>query len=751
MANPKSLISIGGPQSAFQGIGGLISPENIPPYMFQKLINWEPAIEIGTLKKRNPYANVITGQTNLTEMAEVIDKNGSRLLVIQKGTNIYTSVYSGGSYGALTQVDTGGTDLRHYPGETPNIYRLRPHVFQKVLRSGAGLDDTSNIPIWYGYIDAQTRFPDATSQSISAGRYLCEGILHGNTLKDVFELSVSGSNVPASTTAFGINLDLTDNVYYYIYYYLVPVYDGYQIGFPSEYYKICYPFVLIYDGSVERSHIITITMDSTYLAKLPRLTHVDLFASVPIEGKFEDYASSDKRKIVESYFLERIPLTANTDAITTVEGTYENANPPTYIEFTPDSADFETADYEGFYIEHGSYQYKLGARSWNGDKAQYAITGGAAALQNTTVDAVIRGVWEDDGTDRKILCLYDNHYRKQGAYMYTHCGLPDGDLGLDDIRYKYCCEANRRFFYFGMDDGFGRFSLADRPDVVPALNLIRPKFPEVGCIGVGRDVFLFSKFQTTRITVITEGKAEQDDEFLNFGLTNSAAIVKTTDYEIAWMSYKGPVMAVMRDVRFIGSQLHDWWIDEFTAAEKESCIAGYNYHSDQIWFAFPDYSTAPFTNGVIFVFDVKAYKNNFISPWFTFKSDTKINYKTLNDDGDFLTGSDTKIVNWNSLTDDEDVDTLLRMLVLKNPRYSKRAKLVLKKLFIDYVINDNDTITAKIYKDGSSSAVTLTLNDNYEAFLHYIVEQFEIEIITASNSYDASINRLQCEFRPKRF
>ena len=286
MRSPNQLLRIGSQQSPFQGVMNMFSPENLPPYIFQKLINYEIAHEIGKLKKRDGYGEVITGQTGLTEMKELVAKNGARLLGIQKDTSFYESVYSGGSYGALSRVDLQSNDYRYqypyYPGAgtEPSIYRMYPHVYQYILRSGAGINAVTDLPIWYGYIDAQTRYPDATSESIAAGRYMTEQLLYKDLLK--FVITFAASEQSCYSTILGLNKDTT--IAKKVTYYAVPVYDGYQIGFPSLENDPTTIQTVNVPSANNASHMIQLSMRSGKQDDLPRLTHIDIFASIFHEG-----------------------------------------------------------------------------------------------------------------------------------------------------------------------------------------------------------------------------------------------------------------------------------------------------------------------------------------------------------------------------------------------------------------------------------------------------------------------------------
>jgi hypothetical protein len=753
---PDQLVEVGGRQTPMQGVSSFIADENKPVYLFKNLVNLEPAVTFGRLKKRKGYGDIITGQTGLSEMLELRDKNDARTLAIQKGAALYGSAYSGGAYGALAQIDTGALDFRyHYPYDarevvypTPTIYDLRMNTFERVLRAGNGLDNAKNIPVEYQYLAAQTRYPNATSTAVAAGKYLTEQLLHENTLRGVVLTSLNEETCYSTT----LGLNLGETVQSFIIAYVVPVYDGYQMGFPCRYYEVAGGYYVNVPSANNASMRIHISIRHEQYDGLPRLTHLDVYVT--------DFLSTDVTAgsnqiypLRAAYFLERVSLTEDPDVITAQTGTYENANPPTYIEFDTDFEEWETIDFQYFFIEHGAYRYQLGARTTAGTKARYAISGGAAALQNTTVSANIRGVWHDTSftgaNEKSVEILYDKYYRNQGAEMYERLGLPSGDLGLEDVRYKYGCESNRRYFIFGRDDRWGYFSKAGSPDVIPVQNLIKLRHEPTGCLSVGRDVMVFSKLFTDRISVITDTNIDKDESFLDVGCTNDESIIQISDDEAAWMSYKGPYELQLRQSRFIGQDLSEWWETTLTDAEKEACVGAYNYRKDQIWFFFPTYSDADYPNGIIFVYDRHARKMGYDHVWYYFKSDHAALSSCVNDDGHLLTNNAADIVDWNHGTPTETVETIIKLLSVTGPERTQRLRTHVKWLFVDGTFGD--TITANIYLNGSATPVALSFDANYEAFVRYLAETFEVELTSPASLNDVEYKKIQFKMKAKSF
>jgi len=338
--------------------------------------------------------------------------------------------------------------------------------------------------------------------------------------------------------------------------------------------------------------------------------------------------------------------------------------------------------------------------------------------------------------------MFDDYHKKLGSEMYTYLNVPIGDQGLSDYRHKFSCEANKRYFIFGTGDGFGYYSGLNAPDVIPSQNILRIRKEPTGCVAVGADVLLFSKLEAERITVLDNANSNQDDSFLNVGCSSHESIVRLTDDVVAWMSYRGPY----RTERFIGLHLKKWWDETLTDAQKEACVGAFNHRKNQILFSFPTYTDSDFSNGIIFVYDLNAVAAGYGSAWWYFAADNAVNMQTLNDDGHLLTASATKIVDWNADTANETVSSLLKLLLLKGPKYTKRIKTLFKKVFVDYT--SDDTITARIYKDGSGTPVNLTMNaTTLEAFISYLGETLELEVITSASSNTLEYSRLQLELK----
>ena len=249
---------------------------------------------------------------------------------------------------------------------------------------------------------------------------------------------------------------------------------------------------------------------------------------------------------------------------------------------------------------------------------------------------------------------------------------------------------------------------------------------------------------------MSDTNIDKDEAFLDVGCSNHESIIPISDDEAAWMSYKGPFETHLRQARAIGQDLSEWWEETLSVSDLESCVGAYNYKKDQLWFFFPNYTDSDFPTGIIFVYDRKARALGYNNVWYYFKSDHAALASLVNDDADLLTNDGTDIVNWNSGTEAETVSTVLRMLLLEGPERSKRKQTLFKWIYVEGTFGD--TITARIYLDGSGTPVNLSLSTTtYEAFIRYLAETFELEIISSASTNDIEYKRIQIALQPKSF
>ena len=348
---------------------------------------------------------------------------------------------------------------------------------------------------------------------------------------------------------------------------------------------------------------------------------------------------------------------------------------------------------------------------------------------------------------------FDNFFWQAGAEMWTYLNIPTGDTGIADFRYKFSAVANDRLFIFGCPDGFGYFSVKNRPNIIPSLNIIRPQKEPTGCVGINRDVFLFYKEGASRYTVISNEQAEKDDEFLEIGLTSQKAIVKINDDSVAFMSYKGPYILQGRVPQYIGNSLKTWWtktgsLPYLSEAEIAQCRVFYNNLREQIWFSFPTYANqAESITNKVFVFDIRAFRQG-IEAWWELRTGLDMSNGCLADDLHLLIGDGTQIADFNTTgTPDETCYTRVKFKLFKNPDLVKGHNNTYKMVFVRGT--SADTFVTRCYFDESTSPVTITLNTDLQGAINYVKETLELEIFTANSANDVELESAVVTFVPK--
>ena len=731
-----------------RGMANQVAKEKLPTWLYQKIHNLELSKKLGRMVKRGGYANVLTTAASniaaLNGMKEFTDNNGGRQILLQDGTGLEESVYSAGVYGVSSAI---ANDERTV-GKTVN--QMYPVLHENILRSGAGIvaGRTTDYPFWYGYINEIIRFPNATTPiTIAAGKYLDHQFYNGKQ-DDLYRMNGFISEFQCGLITAGM-----DQGHYLLYF--IPVVDGYQNLYPNNDFPIS---VVAKEITADRYSIKQILKVDNLLddsSACKRITDIDVFVANP-----NNWPDSDK--IYPAYFLERIPLDDDGETILEQAGTFEDTDPPTYIEFDVAVTSWETFNMQNFFINFTSgteQNLRLNARSLVAGKARYTFhTALASALQGVTVTCKVYPRWYLDTNDYFYPIMYDDYYKKLGSEMYEYLGIPTGDMGLSDVRYKFSCIANKRYFIFGTPDGaFGYFSKANEPDIIPSQNILRLQKEPTGCVNVGRDVIAFYPSSSKRFTVLSEANAEEDDTFSNIGVVSQKAILNITDEEAYGFDLRGPWSLYLRTHRFIGSLLTEWWEDELSESEKNECVIGYNRLKDWVLYSFPTYTGThdgqTYSNGIVFVFDRGYYlkSDRQIEPWWILKTDQKIyNWTVAEDDNlHLLTGSRTAIVDWNEplrADQDESVKTLTHLKLLKNPILGNRVHFDMLYL---YYVSDIDAMVGKIRADDGAWE-TLTINSDQQSFLRYICDTLEVELSTAASTNDVEISEEIITFTPMR-
>ena len=725
----------------FRGMSSFIAPEKLPKTILEVIENYELMLQLGNLKKRRGYENILTtGLTTLKAMIEFVNSNDDRLLVVQDGTGIKESIYSA-FYGGITAI----TNDERTAGST--VDQAYPLVHNNEIRSPAGIGSDNYRPFWYGYIEAATRFNGEAS--IAAGKYLTEKF--PNTFftdgdDGDLELAFTVHNQSGGSHLSGGGVDAG---YYNIF--VSPVIDGYQRCFPQFAARMS---IKQSDDGIARGYL---KVNSTYNENRKRVTAFDIF----IARSDTDYSDDDSDIISDfkealnddAYFYRRINLDEDGKPFLTISGTLEAANPPTYVEFDDDFADWETFELQNCLCDFTAstdYTRKIvGARTENGTKVQYGLADLVNADNGLSVTLKIYQGWYNAGGYELLKINYDNYYFKLGSEMYTYLNIPQGDLGLDDYKHKYGLIVNGRYVGFGFDDDNGYYSPPNAFDVLCALNIIRLTKKVVGCAKAGRDAYAFYKTGGSRVSIYGNANIDQDDSFLDVGLTNQKAVAQLDDDSFAFMSYSGPCLIRGRQKDFIGEDIKTWFertgdLPLFTNAQKEACVAGYNHLKEHIYFSFPTYTTSPYTNGIVFVFDLRAWRRKF-EPWKILKTDTPLYNFTLSEDVHCLAGGLTKIVDFNGSTQDETVSTRLVFNLLKSTR--KRVKTLFHRLYLD--VDTDDTVTINAYYDGSSSASALTtINADGETKIGQSKQSMKLEITTPASTNDVEISSMKIKALP---
>ena len=152
----------------FFGINVRVIKEKLPVYLFQSIINLEISKKIGRLVKRKGYKQLRTDLSTVTNMAELVDTNKDRQLVILNSDGLRRLPYTSGVYGTPAAI----TNDERPTGAT--ISDFNPTVIKGELRSGAGMGDDDH-PLWLGYLEEQVRFEGTSGEvTIPAGLYLDE-------------------------------------------------------------------------------------------------------------------------------------------------------------------------------------------------------------------------------------------------------------------------------------------------------------------------------------------------------------------------------------------------------------------------------------------------------------------------------------------------------------------------------------------------------------------------------------------------
>lgn len=741
------------------GMLTLIAKEKMPHYLFPEIVNWRIGEKIGRFIKRDPYTELQDQGTdaNLAQVQGIIeftDKNDSVLLVFLANATLRETAISGGSYGISSGVSGGANDERT-AGSTiaANIFNVLK--FWNELRAGAGNVSTER-PWWHGYIAQRKRFND--SETISAGKYLDE-------MYPTDPLSTLFTNPYLTGGGYGqgdlglIAMNLITGAPQTLSFgrwglYAAPVFDGYQRGLPKFVHHIKNG-----DDTDATANIIHLWVDdSSDALKLKRITHIDLFMAYNAETDMRDEEGSF---LIANWF-DRVDL--NEDSSFFLEKSATNDNATAKITVTA-YADWLTFNAVGMFIydrTNDSY-HRVTAQGYNATDVEFTVT--PAPTTGSAEIAFCSRWWTDNisGTDYyHYVTFHDDYYHRRGSEMYSFLRLPKQEQGLgDDLRFKYSAWNGNRQLVAGFGTGEKNrayYSALDSPDVIASLNRINAQDIITGVTNISKDFLIFTIDRMERHYVFGNENSIKDLDDIERGLVDQKALVKVHDDLIAGFDYKGPWLLEGRRHRPIGEELSEWWNDNLSKAQKDACVTEYNFIWDQIWFSFPTYTDSYYTTGIVFVFDLRAERRNFISPWWILKSPLKLNHFCRNYQNHLIAineaAAGTKLVDFDDPGTDESVETKLRLKMLQNPLLGRRV--IWHKLRVDIRGSARgvpaDTVTCKFYFDEEASAsLSLSLNMvHMRAIIKYISETMEAEITTPASTNAANLRSLSLTFTPKR-
>jgi hypothetical protein len=696
-----------------------ISGEKIPEYLFPLLSNLEGSTKDGQLRKRKGYAVIKnSGITALSNMVEFVDRNGGRQVLLLDGTTLKEMPYSSG-YGAVAAISND----ERTSGSTVNTFK--PVKDRDEIRSGVGVDASTDRPIWYGYIPARSR--QNSNSSISAGKYLAEQLVEKNS--DVLGQVIKGGVINGNENyVSGSGFAVTKRFAVYA----APVIDGYQRGIPHLIDTVNFSTESGLSSATQGTLYATIKILDAYLTEGKRITALDVFVAELDESNVENFEETP------AYFLQRVDLNDDSDFFLEIEG---NVGVTTANKIVIDSySDWLTffPNAHWIYDETNGNYYQITGTATNtpgAGQVELTVTPNASADGNSTLKFFSR--WSDYTTFWAFDVFYDKTYKKLGAEMYEYLGIPSGDQGIEDFRYKFGAMAGNRMFAVGFPGDEGNYlyySTLGNPDIFPVQNVERLHRSPTGIVDLGDEsVLVFYKDSADRLEVFGNQNSRKDAGYLDYGCVNHDSIVKINDDVVAWMDYSGPVLMQGLSVQSIGDPIREWWDEKLTDAQKEACVCLYDRLNQRIIFSFPTYSTAPYMNGVCFVYDLKALRDRKISAWYLMHTDVKLSSTTRADDLHLLSGSDTVIYDWNNSTPTETFATTIKLKIMQNPILS--ALIVAEKIRLDMDDGDNGDVSLNLYIDESASAsLTATIADGQtETILEYIGETFEIGLVSADS------------------
>jgi len=693
----------------FAGMFSRIAKEKAPVFFMRELVNLRTSSIEGRLDSRKGAKALISaGITALANLAEFTDKGGNRQIVLLDGSSLRESAYSGGSYGAVGAI---ASDERS-SGATVNEFN--PVVNRKELRSGAGVNASTDLPFWYGYIPARSRFNSV--ESISAGLYL-DDLDQSQKLADLISIEIFPA--PSFKTDHEI-----DAGYYSVY--AAPVFEG-QRGLPTKEETFLptpladIDYTEVGASALNKAISVEVQIADADKLKAKRITAIDLFI-VRSSGVDQDLENDP------ASFLERVDLNDDGKTIIELSGT---SNSPANKITVSDYADWWTFQIAGLWVHDvtNDVYHRVTSYNINGSDVELTVTPNSTAGGAISLRFLSR--WYSESSIYKFNTFYDKDNKELGSNMFDYLGLPRGDFGVDDLRFKYLAIAGRRALAVSFpdeDSAVGYFSKPGQVDVFPVTNKVLFADDPTGVIDIKDDTFfVFYNRSTDLISVFSNQQYRREDNFQNVGAVSQKAIEKINDDSVAIFDQTGPYLMGLHSVEYLGDPIGDWWQTGLTESQKSGCVIAFDRLGEQIFFSFPDYSTDPFTNGLVFVYDIRAKRLGKESPWYILYTDQKITAAAIATDLHLLTGSATIIRDWNNANPEETFTAWILLKMLQNPDFSRQVNMR------HVMANFSGSVSLDVFKDQSASAdITRTLSSRQNALLHTVADDIELKFTHSS-------------------
>jgi hypothetical protein len=584
------------------------------------------------------------------------------------------------------------------------------------VRSGAGIS-ANNTPFWYGHIPAKNRFNGVAA--ISSGRHLDSLSYKGRTSEIISDVIVGvGSN---TNNKGGFTSDNGEKLIVYA----SLVFDGQR----GESVKL-YPFVdsdfaanLLYtDANLD----VTIKISTANLNKLPRLDAIDIFVAEANTG-LEDAEN------FPAYFVGRIDMNDQGEYFLEQTGVLDSGAQTITI---ADSSSWHTFSLNEAWCydvtNDRNYLIDTDLDS-SGSRVMTIRAEGDTIPASGSASLKFYLGWHLSGGFYWYYFKTDNFYIKAGSEMYDYLGMPKGDNGIDDLRFKYMAVSGGRSLVASMpgeNQNRGYYSKAGDYDVFPVLNEVQFIDVPVGVIDVRDDsFFVFYKNSMEMITVFSNQQFRREDDFQNVGCVGPKAFTKIDDNTVAVFDQSGPYIVGVNRVEFIGDPIGDWWQEKLSESVKSGCVVAYDKIGEQVLFSFPDYNTTPFTGGIVFSYDLRAVRRSGGSPWYILYTDEGIGSAAIASDGHLLTADADGARDWNSESPEESFEAWIKLKMLENAEFDKRVNL--KRVNANF----SGSLVLEIFKDKSATAnISRTLSSRVPALIHTVADDIELKFNHVSGS-----------------